>query len=51
MCYEGEDVPQDKSEAMGWIRKATEQGNSTGQTNLGAMYSTGELRDQQASVK
>jgi S1-C subfamily serine protease len=38
----GKGVAQDYAEAVRWFRKAAEQGDSQGQSNLGAMYSNGE---------
>ena len=34
-------MPQDYSEAVRWTRKAANQGNALGQTNLGVMYGKG----------
>ncbi|MFK8284951.1 hypothetical protein ACI75W_09130, partial [Capnocytophaga canis] len=38
MYYYGDGVPQDYYEAVKWYRKAAEQGNASGQNNLGLMY-------------
>ena len=38
MYYNGEGVPEDKSRALEWTRKAAEQGNAVGQYNLGVTY-------------
>ncbi len=37
----GEDVAEDKTEAMKWWRKAAEQGDAFSQHNLGSMYDNG----------
>ena len=37
----GRGVPQDKSEAVSWYRKAAEQGDESAQTKLGMMYKNG----------
>ena len=42
MYAKGEGVPEDDAEAMKWFRKAAEQGDATGQYNLGVMYANGE---------
>jgi uncharacterized protein len=46
-CYStGEDVAQDKSEAVRWYRKAAESGRLSAQTALGWMYFSGEAGKQ-----
>ncbi len=42
MYSEGKGVPKDCAEAVGWWRKAAEQGNAKAQYNLGLMYDNGE---------
>jgi len=42
MCYEGEGVPQDYSEAFKWYLEAAKQGNATAQKDVGFMYCNGE---------
>ena len=42
MYYKGEGVPQDYTSAVGWYRKAAEQGFARAQADLGYMYSEGE---------
>ena len=37
----GRGVKQDFKEAVKWLRKSAEQGNATGQFNLGVMYANG----------
>ena len=48
----GIDVTQDYAAAMGWYRKAAEQGNANAQTGLASMYIYGEgvARDYAAAV-
>jgi TPR repeat protein len=41
MYYYGRGVPQSDTEAVGWYRKAVDQGNALGQANLGYMYEQG----------
>jgi hypothetical protein len=42
MYEKGQGVAQDYSEALGWYRKAAEQGNAIAQYNLGVMYANGQ---------
>ena len=43
MMYDnGDEVPQDKDEAMKWMRKAAEKGNAKAQNNLGGRYYNGD---------
>jgi uncharacterized protein len=44
MHAEGQSVPlpQDYTEALKWFRKAADQGDASGQFNLGNMYDKGE---------
>ena len=42
MYDDGEDVPEDDTEAVKWYRKAAEQGHAGAQNNLGYMYEKGE---------
>ena len=42
MCYNGEGVPQDDTEAVRWFRAAAEQGFANAQYNLGLMYANGQ---------
>ena len=43
MMYDnGDEVPQDKDEAMKWMRKAAEKGNAKAQNNLGGSYYNGD---------
>ena len=42
MYNNGQGVRQDHAEALGWYRKATEQGHAEAQYNLGLMYYKGE---------
>ncbi len=42
MYERGHGVPQDYAEAVGWYRKAAEQGVAVAQRSLGAMYYNGE---------
>ena len=37
----GEGVPKDDREAVGWWRKAAEQGHAVAQFSLGSMYDLG----------
>ena len=41
MYNNGEGVQQDYAEAVNWYRKAAEQGDAFGQSNLGFMYELG----------
>ena len=41
MYYQGQDVPQDDTEAIRWLRLAAEQGRADAQFLLGAMYARG----------
>jgi len=41
MYANGRGVPQDAAEAVKWYRKAADQGDATGQYNLGWMYANG----------
>ena len=41
MYNEGQGVPQDYAEAVGWYRKAAEKGYATAQHKLGVMYGKG----------
>ena len=41
MYQAGRGVPRDDQLAVQWYRKAAEQGNATGQVNLGWMYKQG----------
>jgi TPR repeat protein len=41
MYEDGKGVPQDYATAMGWYRKAAEQGNAVAQNNLGLTYFEG----------
>ena len=41
MCRDGRGVAQDDGEAVTWFRRAAEQGNASGQFNLGLMYENG----------
>ncbi len=41
MYENGQGVPQDYAEAVGWFRKAAEQGYANAQYNLGNMYRNG----------
>jgi TPR repeat protein len=41
MYENGYGVTKDDTEAVKWFRKAAEQGNATGQYNLGIMYENG----------
>ncbi len=38
MYGNGEGVPQDYAEAVGWWRKAAEQGDANAHFNLGLLY-------------
>ena len=43
VCYEnGKGVAKDEAEAVGWYRKAAEQGLDLGQFNLGVCYENGK---------
>ena len=42
MYSKGKGIPQDYGEALKWLRKAAEQGNSSAQLNLGVMYDNGK---------
>ncbi len=42
MYRNGHGVPQGYAEAMGWWRKAAEQGNANAQYNLGLIYKNGQ---------
>ncbi|MDB4748903.1 sel1 repeat family protein, partial [Akkermansiaceae bacterium] len=43
MMYDnGDEVPQDKDEAMKWMRKAAEKGNAKAQFRLSKMYAKGQ---------
>jgi TPR repeat protein len=42
MFYQGEGVPQDYTEAVGWYRKAADQGYAKAQYDLGYMYYYGQ---------
>ena len=42
MYAEGQGVPQDYAEAVGWFRKAAEQGDAGAQFNLGLMNKKGQ---------
>ena len=41
MYRKGQDAPQDNAKAVGWYKKAAEQGDADAQFNLGFMYSKG----------
>ena len=53
MYKEGRAVPQDDQLAVQWYRKAAEQGNASGQNNLGWMYKEGRgvPQDDQLAVQ
>ena len=54
VCYEhGNGVPEDKTEAAKWYRKAAEQGDARGQRNLGVCYEYGNgvPEDKEEAVK
>jgi TPR repeat protein len=38
----GQGVPQDDKRAAQWWRKAAEQGEANGQSNLGILYANGQ---------
>jgi TPR repeat protein len=38
----GQGIPQDYAAAVGWYRKAADQGNAAAQSNLGLMYAIGQ---------
>ena len=42
MYFNGQGVPQDYAQAVGWYRKAADQGNALAQLNLGAMHLNGQ---------
>src|ERR1035438_7166119 len=42
MYYKGRGAEMDKAEAVGWYRKAADQGYAMAQTNLGYMYEAGK---------
>ncbi len=42
MYVSGEGVPQDYAAAVGWYRKAAEQGDAESQFNLGLLYRQGQ---------
>ena len=49
MYVNGEDVPQDATEAVKWLRRAAEQGLAEAQYNLGVSYARGEGVPQDAT--
>src|SRR5271169_1268679 len=42
MLHDGLGVPQDFAEALGWFRRAADQGNASAQSRIGRMYQLGE---------
>ncbi|MNV95887.1 Localization factor PodJL [compost metagenome] len=42
MYHNGKGVQRDLRQAAAWFRKAAEQGDSSAQLNLGAMYAVGQ---------
>ena len=42
LAYRGKGLPKDLPEAVKWLRKAAEQGNTLAQSNLGYLYAMGE---------
>jgi hypothetical protein len=42
ICYDGDEVPQNYSEAAGWWKIAAEQGHTKAAHNLGLMYEEGK---------
>jgi TPR repeat protein len=54
VCYlNGHGIAQDYNEAVKWVRKAAEQGDANGQSNLGVCYFKGHgvAKDDAEAVK
>jgi len=53
MYFEGQDVPQNYTEAMKWFKKSADQGYAKAEFNLGLIYSQGKgvIQDYDEAVK